>query len=47
MAEPQTPTGKFTTAGEVKMILETTKLNELFDVREGDLSQLIKIATEE
>jgi len=37
----------FNITDEVQMILETTRLNDLFDVREGDLSALIKASTEE
>ena len=37
----------FNVTDEVKLILETTRLNDLFDVREGDLSALIKASTEE
>ena len=36
----------FNVTDEVRMILETTRLDELFDVREGDLSALIHAAEE-
>ena len=36
----------FNITDEVRMILETTRLDELFDVREGDLSALIDAAEE-
>jgi len=37
----------FNITPEVRMILETTRLEELFDVREGDLSTLINASHEE
>lgn len=37
----------FNITNEVRMILETTRLDDLFDVREGDLSALIKASEEE
>ncbi len=37
----------FNITKEVRLILETTKLDDLFDVREGDLSALINAAKEE
>jgi anti-sigma B factor antagonist len=37
----------FNVTDEVRMILETTRLEELFDIREGDLSALIKASEEE
>lgn len=36
----------FNVTADVRFILETTKLNQLFDLREGDLSALINAATE-
>ena len=37
----------FNVTVDVQVILETTKLDQLFDLREGDLSSLIDAATEE
>jgi len=37
----------FNITNEVRVILETTMLEELFDVREGDLTALINASTEE
>ena len=37
----------FNCTPEVRMILDTTNLNQLFDLREGDLSALIDASTEE
>ena len=37
----------FNITDEVRMILETTRLHELFDVREGDLTALINASQEE
>ncbi len=37
----------FNVTDEVRVILETTRLEELFDIREGDLSALISASTEE
>lgn len=36
----------FNITTEVRVILETTRLNDLFDIREGDLSALIKASKE-
>ncbi len=36
----------FNITGEVRLILETTRLEELFDVREGDLAALVAAAQE-
>lgn len=36
----------FNITNEVRLILETTNLDDLFDVREGDLSTLISAAKE-
>lgn len=37
----------FNVTDDVRLILETTKLDDLFDIREGDLTALIKAAKEE
>ncbi|HJN12988.1 MAG TPA: STAS domain-containing protein [Pirellulaceae bacterium] len=37
----------FNITNEVRLILETTKLDDLFDVRDGDLSALINASEEE
>jgi len=37
----------FNITNEVRLILETTKLDDLFDVREGDLSALINASKED
>lgn len=37
----------FNVTEDVRLILETTNLDQLFDLREGDLSSLIDAATEE
>jgi len=37
----------FNITDEVRVILETTRLTDLFDVREGDLSALIKASQKE
>jgi anti-anti-sigma regulatory factor len=37
----------FNVTDDVRLILETTNLDQVFDLREGDLSSLIAAATEE
>lgn len=37
----------FNITDDVRVILETTNLNQVFDIREGDLSSLIDASTEE
>lgn len=37
----------FNVTDEVRVILETTRLNDLFDLREGDLTALINASQEE
>ena len=37
----------FNVTDDVRLILDTTKLDQLFELREGDLSTLIDAATEE
>lgn len=37
----------FNVTPDVRLILDTTKLDQLFEIREGDLTSLINAATEE